>query len=64
MLSCSPSAPSVRHWDRLWSSAAKGEGILSVVLACCCPAHPPPLWIADRVRNDGAGVMVGLLLDF
>ena len=22
----SPSAPSVRHWDRLWSSSIKGEG--------------------------------------
>ena len=21
----SPSTPSVRHWDRLWSSAVKGE---------------------------------------
>ena len=25
-------APSVRHWDRLWSSVIKGRGILSVVL--------------------------------
>ena len=33
----SPSAPSVRHWDRLCPSAVNGEGILSVVLACCVP---------------------------
>ena len=49
----------VRHWDRLWYSAAKGEGIPSVVLYCCCPARPP-LWIADQVRNDG--LVVGFVL--
>ena len=27
-----------------------------VVLACSL-AHPPPIWIADQVRNDGAEVM-------
>ena len=47
----------VRHWDRLWSSLVKGEGIWSVVLALLyalpltsglriksamtCGAHPP-----------------------
>ena len=30
----------VRHWDRLWSSAVKGEGMW-LVLSCC---HPT-LWI-------------------
>ena len=34
----SPSAPSVRHWDRLWSSAVKGLGVYGW---CCHPA----LWI-------------------
>ena len=41
----------VRHWDRLWSSAVKGEGCM-VVLACFTRAT---LWIADQVRNDGEG---------
>ena len=31
----------VRHWDRLWSSAVKGEGVW-LVLSCC---HPTALWI-------------------
>ena len=35
------------------SSPIKGEGIQLVGLYCCCPTHPPPLWIADQVRNDG-----------
>ena len=48
----SPSAPSVRRWDRLWSSAVKGE--VGVVLFT--RASLPPLWIADQVRNDGQGV--------
>ena len=34
------------------SSPIKGEGIWSVVLACCRPGSTPPLWIADQVRND------------
>ena len=34
----SPSAPSVRHWDRLWSSPIKGEGI-----RLCCLIVVPSL---------------------
>ena len=57
----SPSAPSVRHWDRLWSSAVKGEvGVVLFTLTfdsspikgegirlCCLihPCHPAALWI-------------------
>ena len=40
----------------------KGEGDWLVVLSCCCPCHLPPLWIADQVRNDGAGYVVGVVL--
>ena len=44
-------APSVRHWDRLWSSAIKGEGdsVGWFGLVVCPTLH---LWIADQVRND------------
>ena len=49
----SPSAPSVRHWDRLWSSLVKGEGILCrLVCLVVTRATLPLLWIADQVRND------------
>ena len=34
------------------SSPIKGEGDM-VGLSCVAP--PPPLWIADQVRNDGPG---------
>ena len=47
----SPSAPSVRHWDRLCPSAVKGEGYWWVCLVVA-PRHTLPLWIADQVRND------------
>ena len=40
------------------SSSLMGEGIIQVVLSCCCPA--PHLWIADQVRNDGVGFVVEL----
>ena len=43
----------VRHWDRLWSSAVKGEGILSVVLAFC---HSPPLWFDESLITLCQGV--------
>ena len=51
----SPSVPSVWGWGSLTfdSSPIKGEGDM-VGLACCHPTVPP-LWIADQVRNDGAG---------
>ena len=49
-LSCSPSDPSVRHWDRLFdSSPIKGEDIWLCCLVVCPALH---LWIADQVRND------------
>ena len=44
----------VKHWDRLWSSAVKGEGD-SVGVVLLTRATLPPLWIADQVRNDGHG---------
>ena len=34
------------------SSPIKGEGDWWVLY--CLPARPPPLWIADQVRNDMA----------
>ena len=38
----SPSDPSVRHWERLWSSAVKGEGdsVGVVLFHPCRPAAP------------------------
>ena len=74
----SPSAPSVRHWDRLFDSSPikreRGYGCFVLLSAL-----PPPLWIADQVRNDvtmrcivftltlvlshqGRGDMVGVVL--
>ena len=35
----------------LWFPAYAGMTGRGLVLACA-PAHPPPLWIADQVRND------------
>ena len=56
VLSCFTLCSRVRHWDRLWSSAIKGEGEFG---GWCClvvaPCHTLPLWIADQVRNDGKG---------
>ena len=43
------------------SSPIKGEGEygwFGLVVA----ARPLPLWIADQVRNDGAGYVVGVVL--
>ena len=37
----SPSAPSVRRWDRLWSSAVKGEGDSVGVVLFTCVTLPP-----------------------
>ena len=58
-------ASSIKH-PSFAKVSIKGEGILVVVLACCVPG-PPPLWIADQVRNDGVdGVVfhgVGLHMD-
>ena len=48
--SFSPSAPSVRHWDRLWFSLVKGEGILLVVLACSPSAPSVRHW--DRLFDS------------
>ena len=31
----------VRHWDRLWPSAVKGEGILLVGVVLCRPTTAP-----------------------
>ena len=50
----SPSAPSVRHWDRL-CSCRQGRGVL-VGVVLFTGVTLLPLWIADQVRNDGAGV--------
>ena len=38
----SPSAPSVRHWDRLWSSAIKGEGDWRLVCFVVTRVTLPP----------------------
>ena len=49
---CSASDPSVRHWDRLFDplpSRERGGGGWCWLVH---PRHPPPLWIADQVRND------------
>ena len=44
-----------------------GEGDIWLVGLACCVPGPPPLWIADQVRNDGVdGVEfhgVGLHMD-
>ena len=45
----SPSAPSVRHWDRLCS--CRQGYMVGVVLFTGVTLLP--LWIADQVRNDG-----------
>ena len=53
----SPSAPSVRHWDRLWSSAVEGEGELVGCFGLAC--SPSPL-IPLPSRERGIGGCVGL----
>ena len=35
----------VRHWDRLWSSAVKGEGEYGWFGLVVIPCHPAALWI-------------------
>ena len=52
---CSPSDPSVRHWNRLFdSSPIKGEGVMR--LCWLCSPSPPCRPVDSRLRgNDGEG---------
>ena len=61
---CSPSAPVSGTGTGFGPMPSRERGIRMVVVLACSPAHPPPLWIADQVRNDVTMLCIVFTLTF